>query len=361
MWPYEDFIEYWAAARLNLLGQDPYDPAAMLAMQHAAGFGVESPLMMYNPPWVLALAYPFALLDWPAARLAGLIVHAAVILLSAERLGRMLGGGSARDGETGVFSALTFFPVWTALRMGQFSVFQLAAVVGLTGLTPASGLASGALLALLLVKPQLTAVSLMIFGVWCVRVRAWRVAGGMLLALLASAVIVTLSNPSVWQQYLDAMTSRPPSHFISPTIGAVLRGWLAPSSFWLQFVPALLGAVWGLWYWTRRRDNWNWRTAGILPLFVGCLTAAYGGWTFDLIVLLPAIVLVGFDFRAKRLGGARGSVVLAFYAITQLVMLLTQSGTHQFVFVWVAPVLFILYLISRRDVAGRARSSPHDV
>ena len=243
------FHRYWAAARLNLLGQDPYDAAAMLATQQAAGFTQGSPVMMYNPPWVLVLAYPFALLDWPAARLAGFIVQTIVVLVSAERLGRMLGGGGARNGEAGVFAALTFFPVWTALRMGQFSVFQLAAVAGLTGLTPASGVWTGALLALLLVKPQLTAVSGMILALWCVRVRAWRVAGGMLLALLVSAVIVTLSNPSVWQQYLHAMASRPPGHFVSPTIGSLLRGWLAPSMFWLQFVPAVIGAVWGIWYW----------------------------------------------------------------------------------------------------------------
>ncbi len=315
--------------------------------------------MMYNPPWVLALAYPFALLDWPAARLAGLIVQTVVVLVSAERLGRMLGGGGARDGEAGVFAALTFFPVWTALRMGQFSVFQLAAVAGLTGLTPASGVWTGALLALLLVKPQLTAVSGMILALWCVRVRAWRVAGGMLLALLVSAVIVTLSNPSVWQQYpgRDGESPSGSFHFSDNRSASCADGWHRPASGFSSCRPR--SGRCGDSGWTRHRNNWNWRTAGILPLFVGCLTAGYGGWMFDLIVLLPAVILVGLDFRNQRLQRERACVSCSWLLTRShnSSCCLTQNVTQQWAFVWSSRFCLALTLLLV-PAAGELATSP---
>src|SRR5438045_4488317 len=55
-WPLDDFVEYWAAGRLNADGVNPYDPAAVLREERRAGWQQPEPVMMYNPPWTLALA-----------------------------------------------------------------------------------------------------------------------------------------------------------------------------------------------------------------------------------------------------------------------------------------------------------------
>ena len=60
--PHGDFDEYWAAGRLNAAGGNPYDPAAMLQEQRQAGWQQSRPVMMYNPPWTLALAMPLGFL-----------------------------------------------------------------------------------------------------------------------------------------------------------------------------------------------------------------------------------------------------------------------------------------------------------
>ena len=46
VWPPDDFVEYWAAARLTLDGQNPYDPALLLPPQQAAGRATDEAVMM---------------------------------------------------------------------------------------------------------------------------------------------------------------------------------------------------------------------------------------------------------------------------------------------------------------------------
>src|SRR4029450_11104050 len=53
IWPPDDLIEYWAAAKLTLAGANPYDPAELLPLQQANGRDTTEAVMMWNPPWAL--------------------------------------------------------------------------------------------------------------------------------------------------------------------------------------------------------------------------------------------------------------------------------------------------------------------
>src|SRR3954449_5872055 len=59
--PLFDFVEYWAAGRLNAAGENPYDPERIHEVEHEAE---EHPntVLMWNPPWTLTLVMPFGLL-----------------------------------------------------------------------------------------------------------------------------------------------------------------------------------------------------------------------------------------------------------------------------------------------------------
>ena len=72
IWPPDDFIEYWAAAKLTLDGENPYDPALLLPLQLANGRATDEAVMMWNPPWSLAVVLPLGLAPRPrgAASLA---------------------------------------------------------------------------------------------------------------------------------------------------------------------------------------------------------------------------------------------------------------------------------------------------
>src|SRR6476469_5989079 len=76
-----DYLEYWSSARLNLRGENPYDPALLLAEQQVAEPERVQSLMMWNPPPALTVYSPFALfpprwaaLLWVAMQLLMVVV-----------------------------------------------------------------------------------------------------------------------------------------------------------------------------------------------------------------------------------------------------------------------------------------------
>src|SRR3954454_5750660 len=69
IWPPDDFVEYWAAARLTLDGKNPYDPAQLLPLQRAAGRDTDEAIMMWNPPWSFTVVLPLGLLPAREAQL----------------------------------------------------------------------------------------------------------------------------------------------------------------------------------------------------------------------------------------------------------------------------------------------------
>src|SRR5262245_20325969 len=66
----KDFLEYWGAGRLNLRGENPYDPARLLAEQRTVDPDRREAVMMWNPPPALAVYEP---LGWLPARWAALV------------------------------------------------------------------------------------------------------------------------------------------------------------------------------------------------------------------------------------------------------------------------------------------------
>src|SRR5258707_11971058 len=61
--PPDDFLQYWAAGRLNATGGNPYHADELLPLQQAAGRpAARSAGMMWEPPWGPTLALPFGIL-----------------------------------------------------------------------------------------------------------------------------------------------------------------------------------------------------------------------------------------------------------------------------------------------------------
>jgi hypothetical protein len=62
--PVDDFVEYWAAGCLNVLGGDPYSGEQLFELQREVGWAKDVPLMMWNPPPALTIVMPFGLLPY---------------------------------------------------------------------------------------------------------------------------------------------------------------------------------------------------------------------------------------------------------------------------------------------------------
>src|SRR5262249_40446341 len=76
-----DFLEYWAAGRVNLRAGNPYSPDELLAEQKRADPARHPAVMMWNPPPALAVYMPlgavaprWATLLWVCAQLAAVFV-----------------------------------------------------------------------------------------------------------------------------------------------------------------------------------------------------------------------------------------------------------------------------------------------
>ncbi|MFO0826446.1 MAG: hypothetical protein U0792_25560, partial [Gemmataceae bacterium] len=188
-------------------------------------------------------------------------------------------------------------------------------------------------------------------------------------------VFPLLFVPHVWTQFLDAMANRPPEQWVSPTIGTVLRLVFGAEHFRLQFVPVLVGLAWFAWYYPRWAKRWNWSDQLPLLVLVSFVTAPYGAWPFDMVLLIPAAMwlvrnqppqppsLQGKgEFEAPPALGeglGRGSwipVGLAAVNIGCLVCNLLQTGS--FAFLWVSPTVLLLYIIGCRTLV---RTSPDTV
>src|SRR5262245_36102371 len=66
-WIPVDFMAFWTAGKLHVEGHNPYDQAAVREIQTSEVAGVGEAVMMWNPPWTLAVCTPFAFFSVPAA------------------------------------------------------------------------------------------------------------------------------------------------------------------------------------------------------------------------------------------------------------------------------------------------------
>src|SRR5262245_34434940 len=220
--PPDDFVEYWAAGRLNLHGQDPYSPEFLLPLEQAAGRDTDEAVMMWNPPWTLSAAMPLGAVDARPAQLAWLILNFAVILFCADRVWQ-LAGGPKSSRWVAYALALTFLPSFFVLRAGQITPLVLLGCVlfawsyrlGRPGL-------AGATAVLVAVKPHLVYLLWVAVAVEAVdRRKVWAVFGGVLAGLAATAWPLA-ANPAVFEQYFAACRDHPPVQWMSLTIGTLL-------------------------------------------------------------------------------------------------------------------------------------------
>src|SRR6266851_3029337 len=135
--PPDDFVEYWAAGRLNAQGENPYDGAELLPLEKEAGretfpvdsSGHEVAVMMWNPPWTLPVVMPIGLLDARVGQLLWLLLNLGVIVFCADWAWRYYQGPATYRWLAWAL-ALTFIPTFMVLRAGQIGPLILLGIVG---------------------------------------------------------------------------------------------------------------------------------------------------------------------------------------------------------------------------------------
>lgn len=357
-WPLDDFAEYWAAGRLNAAGQNPYDPAAVLHEQRQIGWQQPRPVMMYNPPWTLALAMPVSAIEFQLARSIWLPVQMLITLWCGSRLWRLY-GGARRYGTRVCCLALLWSPTLFALRMGQLSPLILLGLVGfLWSLSWRRDVIAGVFFSLTAVKPQLVALVWVPFLPWVIHHRRWNVLAGVATCIAGASLVALSANPSVFVQFERLIRSSPPTlEFESPNISTVLQLAAGNVGSWPQFVPTCLGAIAVGAVWYQRRAAWEWSRELPGLVLISCLLTSYGGWAFDLVILLVPIVataaiLTSHDRKSWAALGAGAFAVISFGAFAMHV-----AHVPQFAFLWMTPAVAIFSYGLSRCPDGAARPS----
>jgi hypothetical protein len=346
----DDFFPFWAAGKLNLAGQNPYDPQNKESLQVAVGgYGATTYriAIMLNPPWAVTLVMPFGLLSYPISRIAWLFISIAFIVISAQLCWRFYNGSPQKRWLAWV-ALFVFSPMIAVLEVGQSSVLVLLGVTLFLYfiLYQKNDWAAGAALALVFVKPQVTLIFLLAVFLWVIQQKRWRILGSSLLTITVLILIAMLFNPSIFSQYLGMARAGYLSERATPTIGAYLRYfWLGVDQFWLQFIPPMIAVAWFIWYWQKHRSSWTWMHELPILLLVSQVSAPYT-YTYDLVILLPVIIQATVLLASCRKCWMTALLVAVFIMINILDLLL-HMRFNDFWFIWIAPSIFLWFLIVR--------------
>jgi Glycosyltransferase family 87 len=353
--PY-DFVQYWSAGRQVLDGRNPYDPDELFALQRSM-YDVRKTVMMWNPPWALPLTLPFAALHWRLAQLLWFVMQLTAVLLSADLLWRIY-GGAERYRWVSWLVALTFAPTMFLLLLGQISGLPLLGIAGfLYYIRKDRPALAGCCSVLTAIKPHLLplfALALVLESTHRRSIRNAIATGAGILAALS--LIPLLCNSQVWSQYFEAMRLPPSAtletmqEFEHPTMGYALRLLIPGQPFAAQFIPALVASLTFVVYWLVRRRSWQWEREMPLLVLVSLVSAVYGAWAFDLVILLVPIVQT--TVRLTQSGTTKLiAVVGTSYLACNLLLLLTLADKGSQSNPWISLVVLATWVgLNCRDL-----------
>lgn len=330
-----DYVQYWAAGKLLVSGQDPYDPASVLRLEHLAGSTRVEPQVSFSPPFALLFALP---LGYTNARWGAVLWMLAIVLslvASIQILKKLYPSNDDRIHQLGYL----FAPVFACLMVGQLDIFFLLALVLFLKLHTERPFLAGLVLFPLAMKPHLFLPFALVLLAWSIHRREFRVVLGGICGLLAATLTILAIDPHAWSQYFHMVQTVQPTHLFIPTWSVELRSLIDVRAVWLQFVPEAACCIWALWYFWTRRNRWSWTENGALILLVSILCAAYA-WFYDEVIVLPAIFAT-----LKRKEETHGSLIpFGIIALPALLEVMWRVDLADVYYLWTTPAWLAWYV-----------------
>ena len=337
------------------MGGNPYSPAQLGDVQASVAARATVPLIMWNPPWTLSFILPFGAVSFTVSQFLWLLLNLFLILWSAHNLWRIYANTAAKA-YTPWLLVLTFVPASFALVLGQITPLIL---FGLTSFPycerKQNRFDTGASAVLISIKLQLCYLFWLSLLFWVWRHRLWRIILGASIAGLAVALIPALFNPGIYSSYITLCATSGLTtslDWAAPTLGNALRVWISPRPA-LQFAPIAVGIAWALYYWQRHKQSWSWRERLPILLLVSVATSAYA-WTFDQVVLLPAIIQSASWIRRKPLTRCLLTTIIVYIAINAVYFTTKLFLRNDFWYFWMAPSLWLTYLVLQKQALTAA-------
>lgn len=333
-----DFVVYWATGQQLVHHANPYDGDAMMRIERGAGlpagYGV---LFMRNPPWGLVVAYPLGLIGVRIGTLLWSLLLLGCLFGSVRMVWQMHG----RPRELLNFLGLSFAPALVCLIVGQTSLFAMLGLVLFLRLHRTRPFLAGVSLWLCALKPHLFLVFGVVLVAWVLLNGCYKILLGAGTALIASCGITWLIDRTAWADYALMMRSHGIEKEFIPCWSVALRLWTRPEATLLQYLLPAIGCVWGLVYFWKRRDSWNWLTNGSLLMLVSVFAAPYC-WVFDHVAAIPALL-----HGAYATGSRVALMLLAAASLAIDVGLVCGVRLPSPLYLWTAPAWLAWYLFAR--------------
>jgi hypothetical protein len=352
-----DSIQYWAAGRLFLHGQNPYDFDAVLELEKQQGYKENRPLVLRTPPSSLFMVLPLGLFDafWAWALWTALSLGS---LLLAMRLCWKMYGGSIVQRDVFWAVGYTFAPVPACLVAGQMGLVLLIGVVLFLWWEPEHPLAAGAALILPFAKPHLLVLFWVVVLLWVVARKKHSTALGFAVALAIVTATPWALHPTIFYDYRQMLHQASIGNEFIPALSGVIRLLFFRRWFWVQFIPMMLGLVWGLWFYFKNRSHWDWRRQGLPLMVVSVLTTPYS-WLPDEVVLLPAVLwaavcILGLEKQQEMTLWTR--LAIAIFAALDGLLLLILAAKIPFsggIYFWSSLLWFAWYMYGRKHCRQR--------
>jgi hypothetical protein len=283
-----DLLEYWAAAKLIENSENPYDSEKIEKIQRAeptTGKTLDSPILMWNPPFVAPMIKFLGNLNFEEARIWWTSMTFLALFLSIFLI--MIAENFTLTWKT-IVALMIFFPAVSILQFGQISwILILGLATGLVFLNRQNGLLAGLSLSVCLIKPHLLYLTYLSFLFSLPTERRFKFILGFLSGGAILAASAELIAPGIWNQWLAAF-EKPPVYFKTPTIGSLMQNLIGAQHGWVVYLPAAITLLVLILF----RHNSKCAAAMRDPIGITALslaTAPYG-WVFDQVLLLPLVI-----------------------------------------------------------------------
>lgn len=354
---------YWATAKTLINGGNPYSVPQILALEKTTGYASESTQKpkMYRPaPWSMWMILPLGFLSAYSAWVVWMLLSVAALVFGIRICWRIYGDGRPTPSVTFLLSAYLFAPVFACLMLAQMGTVLLLAVVLFFWKCEEHPFASGALLLAMAVKAHFFAAFWPVLLIWIIHRKQWKVLYGAVLAFAAANALAVSFDPAIFRHYGEMLRLDDMAHEFMPNVSGMIRVLFFLHHYWVQFVPAALGATWSLAYYRKHRDHWSWSQHGPWLLVVSALIAPYS-WMTDEVALLPA-VLQGVAWLSSRTLRLRSQfAVLIFCCFNLLLLLILRAKVDPFtgIYFWSGILWFAWYWYANgfRSIQERERSA----
>lgn len=349
-------VAYYAATRLFLDSQNPYDWNALRRIRDETGRDEGDKLVKWlYPPWVLPAFSPFfvpmALLPFLGAVLFWGILNLLFLIGTGLMIWNVTAGKLKKNSLIPcILASLLFIPAYDALQHGQIT---LLVAFGISAFLYFSQRKKDWLAALCLLFPASKAtvwyLLVPLLAWWVIKYRRWKILIGFAAFVGISFLIAELQVPSITTYWLEALP-QVKSHsiqFRNPTLVDVLNNGIfnitGQVPVWPQIaIPSVCALAFLLWLIIRPpRPELSATLCPVLMLSVA--TAPYC-WFFDQAVLvIVQVTLVAQACKEHIPVQLKRHLFVSLIALQLVTLCATFAFEEQFHFWWFPLALMALW------------------